>query len=96
VEDSWALESKSRDRPPSLVGPQLSGPGPHSAQYVVGRDDTGASRRGYMSTQGAHAHEIEKSDHQSSYSDMIQIQPCKTDDVFNDASVSRSTSRQSR
>ena len=93
AEDSWALESKGHGRPSSFVGPQLSGPRPHTAQYMA---DPGARRRGYVSTQGAHVHEIEKSDIQSSHGDMIQIQPSKTDDIFNDASLSRSTSRQSR
>ena len=96
VADSWALESKGRGRPLPPVGVQTAGPNPHTAQYVVERDDTGARRRGYVSTQGAHVHEIEKNAIQSLHGDMVQIQPSKMDDVPNDPSVSRFASQQSR
>ncbi|KAF8553142.1 hypothetical protein OG21DRAFT_1284030 [Imleria badia] len=94
VEDSWTLENKGSGRPRSLVGSQvsMSGPKPHTTQYLVEPDDVRASGRGYVSNKGTHVDEIERSITQSSQGDMVQIQPSETDDVLTDA---RSASRKS-
>ena len=97
VEDACALETKIRGRLPSPVGPQLSGSKPHTTQYIVERDDARGRGRGFVSTPGAHVHEIDNTGVQSSHSDTTHVQPCKEDDVLTDVDVvSRAIPRVSR
>ena len=87
VQDSWTLENKGSSQPRSSVGPQLSGLKPYTTQYLVGRDDAGASGRSYVPTKGTHVDGIEKNIIRSSHGDMIQIQP--SDDGINNRYASR-------
>ena len=93
VEDSCALETRGRGCTPSLVDSRLPSRRLHTAQYVVGRDDAGASDCGYVSERGTRVNDFDKGIIQSLHGDMVQTRPSTRDDDNND---SRFTSQESR